>query len=642
MYTTIQLAGVINHNVINVLIHRNFAAVRIADLRKHEDAVNAYSSKIQALEAEVESLNSSKQISVPQNIELDNGDDTINVIDDSEQKREQKIADNEENIRLRKEIEVYQHKLKASMASEIGSATEVIRQQALISSTLHTVETNNVTAANRALVLVQANADEVQKLTTELSHQKELKAALELQLTRNKAEMKLLNTDKIKALTDLKAIVIEKERLEASRAHLLSVISTMGKEAALSECETIKDLRVQLSINRVSQNTLLLDEISVLESEIDRLQDIESASAKVSLKEVQSELTEVKKDKNALVKELTELKKEKNVLETKLGSARNTVTTLKGKLEGMTSSPLSPPRTVTSEGNHVLSAHTTQNNFESNHQLGADEGAVGCADRNHDIDAVLSAFEAEEHLNESDIEKQIIQAEEDIIRVKEKRVEFQQYKHTKRFSQGVGNEKETMKRNENSSPSLISNTLIESEATQLESNIPAVHGAQQSAQRNKKNLRLISDLDPKGDLIDDLTDSTYFDYGTHSPKSLTMCVHNVHDVRDVAIDGNVSTEKSVFERRMRSLLRSLGMNEHTYTKFMSCNDHSDEKWDDIVRILSDSERKKFMILRTCLIRFSSKLTPSEIDDLEDCGIVLGPRISPRKMGLNLGSALCFA
>ena len=63
-----------------------------------------------------------------------------------------------------------------------------------------------------------------------------------------------------------------------------------------------------------------------------------------------------------------------------------------------------------------------------------------------------------------------------------------------------------------------------------------------------------------------------------------MTVNDVHDVRDVAIEGSMSTEKSVFERRMRSLLRSLGMNEHTYSKFMSCNDHSDEKWDDIVRI----------------------------------------------------------
>jgi hypothetical protein len=613
-----------------VLIYRNFAAVRIADLRKHEDAVNVYSSKIQALVTEIESLNSSKQISVLQNSEVNNGDDTINVIDDSEQKREQETVDNEENIRLRKEIEVYQQKLKASMASEIGSATEVIRLQALLSSTLHNVETDSVTAANKALVLVQANADEVQILNTELSHERELKAALELQLTRNKAEMELLTTDKIRALTDLKAVVIEKERLEASRAHLLSVISTMGKEAALSECETIKDLRVQLSINRVSQNTLLLDEISVLESEIDRLQGVESASTKVSLtlRDVQSELVE--------------LKKEKNVLEKELGSVRNTVTTLEGKLAGMTSSPVSPSRTVTSGGNHVQSAHTTQNNVENNHQLRADEGFSDCADRNHDIDAVLSAFETEEHLNESDIEKQIMQAEEDIIRVKEKRVEFQQYKHSKRFSQGVGNEKEIMERNENSSPSLISTTLIDSDATQLELNIPAIHGAHQSAQRNKKNLHLISDLDPKGGLNDDLTDSTYFDYGTHSPKSLTMSVHNAHDVRDSAIDGNMSTEKSVFERRMRSLLRSLGMNEHAYSKFMSCNDHSDEKWDDIVRILSDSERKKFMILRSCLIRFSAKLTPSEIDDLEDCGIVLGPRISPRKMGLNLGSALCFA
>lgn len=610
-------------------------------MRKHEDAVNAYSSKIQALEAEIESLNSSKQISVLQNGELDNGDDTINVIDDSEQKREQETADNEENIRLRKDIEVYQHKLKASMASEIGSATEVIRLQALVSSTLHTVETDNVTAANKALLLVQANADEVQKLNTELSHERDLKAALELQLARNKAEMELLNTDKIKALTDLKAVVIEKERLEASRADLLSVISTMGKKAALSECETIKDLRVQLSINRVSQNTLLLDEISVLESEIDRLQDIEANSAKVSLtlKDVQSELVEAKNDKNVLLKELTDLKKEKKVLEKELGSARNNVTTLEGKVDSMTSSPVSPSRTVTSEGNHVQPTHITQNNVENNHHLRADESLDGCADRNHDIDAVLSAFEAEEHLNECDIEKQIIQAEEDIIWVKEKRVEFQQYKHSKRFSQGVGNEKEIMKRTENSSPFLISNTLIESDATQLVLNIPAMHGAQQSVQRNKKNIHVISDLDPKGGPIDDLTDSTYFDYGTHSPKSLTMNVHNVHNV---AIDGNMSTEKSVFERRMRSLLRSLGMNEHTYTKFMSCNDHSDEKWDDIVRILSDSERKKFMILRSCLIRFSSKLTPSEIDDLEDCGIVLGPRISPRKMGLNLGSALCFA
>lgn len=610
-------------------------------MRKHEDAVNAYSNKIQALEAEIESLNSSKQISVLQNGELDNGDDTINVIDDSEQKREQETADNEENIRLRKDIEVYQHKLKASMASEIGSATEVIRLQALVSSTLHTVETDNVTAANKALLLVQANADEVQKLNTELSHERDLKAALELQLARNKAEMELLNTDKIKALTDLKAVVIEKERLEASRADLLSVISTMGKKAALSECETIKDLRVQLSINRVSQNTLLLDEISVLESEIDRLQDIEANSAKVSLtlKDVQSELVEAKNDKNVLLKELTDLKKEKKVLEKELGSARNNVTTLEGKVDSMTSSPVSPSRTVTSEGNHVQPTHITQNNVENNHHLRADESLDGCADRNHDIDAVLSAFEAEEHLNECDIEKQIIQAEEDIIWVKEKRVEFQQYKHSKRFSQGVGNEKEIMKRTENSSPFLISNTLIESDATQLVLNIPAMHGAQQSVQRNKKNIHVISDLDPKGGPIDDLTDSTYFDYGTHSPKSLTMNVHNVHNV---AIDGNMSTEKSVFERRMRSLLRSLGMNEHTYTKFMSCNDHSDEKWDDIVRILSDSERKKFMILRSCLIRFSSKLTPSEIDDLEDCGIVLGPRISPRKMGLNLGSALCFA
>ena len=600
-------------------------------------------------------------MSILRQSELDNRNNTNNVDEESILKKEQKIAEKEEeNIQIKKKVETYQLKLKTSMANEISSATEVIRLQALMSTTLQTIETDKFKASDKAIQLAKLNTDEVQKLTIELTNERCLKAALELQLTKNNTEIKQLNDGKIKATNNFKEILIEKENLEINRAHLLSTINTMSKEAALSECETIKDLRVQLSINKLSQNNLLLDEIQVLEVEVDRLLDVEVAGIKASstLKDAQKELLDLKKAKNILLKEL--------------GSAQNTVTALKDQLRILSEQK--------DKQNQAVSSHNSQNNSE-------DSKLNGCSDRNHKIDDLLSTSE-DENLNEFEIEKLILEAKEDALRVKEKRTEFQQYKQSKRFSLAAivndkdkekqkekekEKEKEMSRRKDNGSPLLNSNIFIETDTIQYKGNILPLQGCNQTlnqgcSNHNIKAPELIPDLDPSGDLNlnpsgdlnlslnSPLIDSTYFHFTTHSTTSATSpstaastststsaptATTNGHIV-SADVRHNTNTEKSIFEKRMCSLLKSLGVNEHIYTNFLSYNDQSDEKWNDIVRMLSDNERKKIMIIRGCLIRFSSKLTPSEIDELEDIGIVLGPRSSPRKMGLNLGSALCFA
>ena len=607
------------------------------------------------METEIETLNHSNQMSILRQIELDNRINTNNVNEESIQKKEQEIAEKEEeNIQIKKKVETYQLKLKTSMANEISSATEVIRLQALMSTTLQTIETDKFKASDKAIQLVKLNADEVQRLTIELANEREIKAALDLQLRKSTTEIKQLNDEKIKATNNFKEMLIEKENLEIHRAHLLSTISTMSKEAAVSECETIKDLRVQLSINKLSQNNLLLDEIQVLEIEVDRLLDVEVASVKASstLKDAQKELLDLKKAKNILLKEL--------------GSAQNTVTNLKDQLKILSGQK--------NKQNQAVSTHNSQNDSE-NHQTQSNDSKLNdCADRNHKIDDLLSTSE-DENLNEFEIEKLILEAKEDVLRVKEKRTEFQQYKQSKRFSLAAGNdkekekekEKEISRRKDNGSPLLDSNIFIKTDTIQCKGSFLPLQGANQTlnqgcSNHNIKAPVLIPDLDPSGGLNLNLnlnspsTDSTYFHFTTHSTTSATSpstaaststststtsATTNGHIV---AVDGrhNTNTEKSIFEKRMCSLLKSLGINEHIYTNFLSYNDQSDEKWNDIVRMLSDNERKKIMILRGCLIRFSSKLTPSEIDELEDIGIVLGPRSSPRKVGLNLGSALCFA
>lgn len=586
-------------------------------------------------------------MSILQQSEVNNRNDTNDVTEEFIRKKEQEIAEKEEeNFQIKKKVETYQLKLKTSMANEISSATEVIRLQALMSTTLQTIETNKFKASDKAIQLVKLNADEVQRLIVELANERESKAALELQLTRNTAEIKQLNDEKIKATSSFKEMLSEKETLEINRAHLLSTISTMSKEAASSECETIKDLRVQLSINKLSQNNLLLDEIQVLESELDRLHDVEVVGLKASsaLKDSQKELFDLKKAKNVLWKEL--------------GSTQNTVTTLKEQIKILSEQK--------EKQIQVVSTHNSQNNSENHanrnghHQTQSDDSKLnGCADRNHRIDDLLGTFE-DENLNEFEIEKLILEAKEDVLRVKEKRTEFQQYKQSKRFSLAAGNdkekEKEMSRRKDNGSPLLDSNIHIDTDTIQCKTNILPLQGANQGSNQGSnhhvKAPLLIPGLDPSGclNLNSSSTDSTYFHFTTHSTTSATStaatastsATASATNGHIVAADGSLNTEKSIFEKRMCSLLKSLGINEHIYTNFLSYNDQSDEKWNDIVRMLSDNERKKIMIVRGCLIRFSSKLTPSEIDELEDIGIVLGPRSSPRKMGLNLGSALCFA
>ena len=589
-------------------------------------------------------------MSILQQSEVNNRNDTNNyVTEESPRKKEQEIAEKEEeNSQIKKKVETYQLKLKTSMANEISSATEVIRLQALMSTTLQTIETDKFKASDKAIQLVKLNADEVQRLTVELANERESKAALQLQLTRNTAEIKQLNDEKIKATTSFNGILFEKKSLEMNRAQLLSTISTMNKEAASSECETIKDLRVQLSINKLSQNNLLLDEIQVLESEIERLHDVEVVGLKASsaLKDSQ--------------KELLDLKKAKNVLWNELGSTQNTVTILKEQIKILSDQKVKQKEVVSSHNSY--SQNNGENHAHGHHQTQSDDSKLnGCTNRNHRIDELLSTFE-DDNLNEFEIEKLILEAKEDVLRVKEKRTEFQQYKQSKRFSLAAGNdmdkekEKEMSRRKDNGSPLLDSNILIGTDTIQCKHNILPLQGANQSSnQGSNHNIKAPSfnpDLDPSRDLNQNSssTDSTYFHFTTHSTTSATSTAASTSTSATasatnghiIAADGRLNTEKSIFEKRMCSLLKSLGINEHIYTNFLSHNNQSDEKWNDIVRMLSDNERKKIMIVRGCLIRFCSKLTPSEIDELEDIGIVLGPRSSPRKMGLNLGSALCFA
>ena len=105
-------------------------------------------------------------------------------------------------------------------------------------------------------------------------------------------------------------------------------------------------------------------------------------------------------------------------------------------------------------------------------------------------------------------------------------------------------------------------------------------------------------------------------------------------------------EKAKFTEKIKILLKSLGMYDGTYNNYVTTTTNfelSNENLCEAILMQINNQRRKILLLKTCLQRLKSKLTPREMEDLEKLGIVLSSKIRKSKsVGLNFGSALCFA
>jgi hypothetical protein len=278
-------------------------------------------------------------------------------------------------------------------------------------------------------------------------------------------------------------------------------------------------------------------------------------------------------------------------------------------------------------------------------------------------------------LAELDIEKLILESEEELMRVKEKSVGFKKFKQLRRDCTDKMGEKGASSCRKREIASVLAQNhqledkLFKSESERLLLTSDArTAGRVGCAEKEKETERIPrerhrSDHSPRiadrrdsdavcirddsvasptdPDPADSTCSSTDHDHDQYEYQEGEQDSHLVE--RIFALENSAEVEKRKFEGRIQILLKASGMYDSTYSNFIAGTDHSDDRWREVVRAQSDVERKKIMTLKNCLMRFSSKLTTDEVDELEDYGVVLAPRSNPRSRigGLNLGSALCF-
>ena len=109
------------------------------------------------------------------------------------------------------------------------------------------------------------------------------------------------------------------------------------------------------------------------------------------------------------------------------------------------------------------------------------------------------------------------------------------------------------------------------------------------------------------------------------------------------LENRIVDEKVIFKERIKKLLKAVGMYDGTHIKQTLILEQSDDKLYEIVSNQIDNQRMKILLLKNCLQRLKCKLTPKEIEDFTELGIILTSKIRKNKPAvLNFGSALCFA
>lgn len=707
-----------------------------ADTRKHEVSVHELRMKINLMQSEIEGLTPASNTA--QRGELDRICSDVQSLDTvsspaGEGKGESSDEDPEE---LRSLVESLRRKLKDSMSNEMTTSSELTRLQAILIASSKKRETECAEMAVRmaaveviSVAAVEAEAEaaavsrmgsgltilmgsettdsvndnciyknedantaslhaEIAALTDDLTEAHRSLEVFVAVVSSGDAELAELKEDRNKVAAELTEILSQNEKLTSVCGELRRTISEREKKsdrrtpnstgAAAAESEVIADLQIQLAIKRVSENSLLLREMQELQEEVNGLQQEKSLN------------NDLAASLKIAGEKYTELAATKMIVESSLEASNRTVVSLAGDIEVLRAlvtdlyRKVSPDESVeiTDLRRRMTDAKINFNSetdnedpdrrFQSN--LESWYGDLRVPSRPTSVDLA-----PDDSIAELDIEKLILESEEELVRVKEKRVGFKQSKLLKRGCTDKVLEKSASAGRKREIAALLAQNceledkLFKSESERLLLTSEARASVRPgNAENEKETDRLTGDrsydsplpasprerdaLYVRGDFVaspadpdpdPDPADSTcssadhYHDhdqYEEHDGEQDSLLAERIF-----SLENSAEVEKRKFEGRIQILLKASGMYDSTYSNFIAGTDQSDERWKEVVRAQSDIERKKVMTLKTCLMRFSSKLTADEVDELEDYGVVLAPRLSSRtrNRGLNLGSALCF-
>lgn len=707
-------------NISCLLSVRNISAVIASDTRKHENSEIEFRKQIILLQNEIHGLNSITNTTRITDVDYVCGDLGGNPASDAPAEEGKCESCEGEIEELRSLVESLRRKLKGSMANEMATAGELIKLRAVLISTnsKHDAECAKLavwTAAVETSGAAEAEAVGVARgepvtgtmmspaLYGELSSNDTVANAVFLQskidllmeelrvahksyevllaeAESKDAELDALRVERTQVAAGLCEILSQNEKLTSACAELRRTMSEREKESnrrhatnsstahAESESDVIKDLRIQLSIKRISENGLLLREMQDLQEEVRSLQQENSL------------LTDLQESVKIGGAKYAELSMSKSTLEDSLVLSNSTVATLTGEAEILKVLVVDLFRNIPS--NKCPETVSLRRRITDLKIKIEPEKTVEDQERKFQNDLESSDSGPENSIIESDIEKQILGSEEEVMRMKERREGLKKSKllihdsSDKVEGMGVSRRREiaalrALNRDLEERLLTAERLLVAAEAKAAERAESSEEEEEDEDERccmfkdrtehlsrdgSKGTERSADSLHDKDALyIDGNRDrdrvlSTALSHPTshahpRSTDSATSCSDQGRDSQLVqrifALENAAEMEKRKFEGRIRILLKLSGMYDSTYSNFIAGSDHSDDRWKEVVRAQSDLERKKVMTLKTILMRFTSKLTADEVDELEDCGVILAPRSRPRNRGLNLGSALCF-
>jgi hypothetical protein len=715
--------------ISNQLSSRNISAVIAADTRKHEDSVFELRKKIDLMQSEIEGLTSASNTAQRGDVDYIYSDldclEALNVSAD-EVKGESSGEDPEE---LRSVVESLRRKLKDSMSNEMTTASELTRLQAILMSSNKKREADCAESSVRkvalgdissAAVVTEAAAvsrmgssltvlmgsettedtdhnskdkdasvasllAKIEVLADELTVAHKSQEALVAVVSSRDAELAALKEERSQVTVGLSEILSKNENLTSVCAQLRRTLGEREKEsgrptpsgtdtAATAESEVIKDLQIELAIKRVSENSLLLREMQELQEEVNALQQEKSLTNDLasSLKIAGEKYAELATSKMKVENSLEASNRTVVSLAGDVEVLRALVTDLYRKISPDKTSEITDLRRRMTEAKIKFNTEIEKEDLDRTFQSDAEswDGDLRVSSRTTSVD-----LGPDDTIAELDIEKLILESEEELMRVKEKRVGFKQSKHLRReCTDTVGEKSASAGRKREIAALLAQNHHLEDKLLESESERMVLTSEARAAERagcaekEKETARMPRDRDrsydsPRSadrhdsdalyiredcvasptdpDPADSTCSSTDHDHDQYEYQEREQDSHLVE--RIFALENSAEVEKRKFEGRIQILLKASGMYDSTYSNFIAGTDHSDDRWREVVRAQSDIERKKVMTLKTCLMRFSSKLTSDEVDELEDYGVVLAPRSKPRSRngGLNLGSALCF-
>ena len=521
-------------------------------------------------------------------------------------------------------------------------------------------------ASNQSQELMAANAA---VMTHDLAEACEKCSILEEKCHTQERELSEMRTEQSLLKVEMQRKQHQHEELESLCATQKSAIADNEKQRALpvagvTESDALRELRAQLTIKKLSEDSILLGEIKELEDEVARLYNIEELNEELS-----ASLSEAKGETSRLIRE------KEDITENYLASSQRLDVSYCAEVKKL-------EEIVLDVYKEMLNIQTEQGFIEKiqNRMTAAnikwDERSHHDRDFLHLIDSESASIlstdpnTAGEGHGISDIDRLLKESEEALLRVKEKRDEFHQSQQSKRATLdkiGSGKEKGSCRKRESSLQYAMKNEFKEDlfksevdpsvkEGGRVSERVPQTENGEHSPFRLhcvgeatcdafdrsvletvRNSTGMMSEANAKekerGSASDDQqNDLTSDNIRGHEPGPVE---------RTSVMEAFSAAEKQKFENRTKLLLKSLGMFDDAYSNFMSCSDQTDEKWEEAVRIYSDAERRKMMTLKSCLMRLSAKLTPDELYDLEDFGIFLAPRGSQSNSGLRLGSALCF-